>query len=69
MVHHLLDGYGFREQHLSLHQLLSLLQDVAQVIHGVDVGRVQSGSRGEENRKQRIDSIKVGHSVDGREYL
>lgn len=36
-----LNRNGFGEQLLGLDQLVPLLQDVAQVVHGVDVGRMQ----------------------------
>ena len=65
VVQHLLDGYGSGEQQLSLRQLLPLLQDVAQVVHGVDVGGVQSGRRREESEKHKVHSIRVSHAVDG----
>ena len=42
---HLLYGDGLGQQSLGLVQLLPLLQDVAQVVHGVDVGRVKPGQR------------------------
>lgn len=38
VVEDLLNGNGFGQQLLCLHQLIPLLQDVPQVVHGVDVG-------------------------------
>lgn len=41
-----LNRNGFGEQLLGLDQLVPLLQDVAQVVHGVDVGRMQPEQTG-----------------------
>lgn len=53
----ILDRNSFRQKLLGLDQLIPLLQDVAQVVHGVDVGRMQSGSR----RKQPTQSQLLAH--------
>lgn len=49
-----LNGNGFGEQLLGLHQLVPLLQDVAQVVHGVNVGRMQP--LGNKRRKEKNPS-------------